>query len=75
MPSSMNIFSNDEEKKKKDRKCFITQCSVIGLVSSIVRSFPSDAIEKSDVTIWMRSIIDLLFNMLGKNYLKRHLSS
>jgi len=64
--SSMNIFSSDEEKKKKDRKCYITQCSVLGLISSIVRSFPSNAIEICDVTVWMRSIIDLLFTMQGK---------
>ena len=64
--TTMNMFSSDEEKKKKDRKCFITQCSVLGLISSIVRSFPSNAIEICDVTVWMRSIIDLLFTMLGK---------
>lgn len=39
--STLSLFSSDEEKKKKDRKNFITQCSVLAFISAVIRTYPT----------------------------------
>jgi len=70
----MNIFTSEDDKKKKDRKSILTIKNVISLLNVIVKLYPVRTETQSvtavttviDLTsIWFQSIVDILFEMLS----------
>lgn len=63
--SSMGLFSSEEERRKKDRRGFVTVKNVISALSAIVRSFPFHSGMSLDLDlVWVQSVADRMFEML-----------
>jgi hypothetical protein len=64
--SSLGLFVNDEEKKKKERKSYITIKNVTSVLSAIIRSFPFHNGMSLDVDLhWVQIVSDKLYDILS----------
>lgn len=71
---SISLFSSEDEKKKKDRKMFLTIKNVLSLLNVIVKLYPVRTLTQTAGAIttvidptstWFQSISEILFEMLG----------
>jgi hypothetical protein len=64
--SALGLFSNEEERKKKERKSYITIKSVTSVLSAIIRSFPFHNGMSLEVDLhWVQIVADKLFEILS----------
>ena len=64
--NSLGIFSSEEERKRKEKKGYITVKNVISALSAIVRSFPFHSGMSLDLDlIWVQSVADRMFEILS----------
>ncbi len=64
--TSLGIFSSDEDKRRKDRKSFVTFKNVTTALSSIVRSFPFHNGMSLELDLqWVQTVAERMFEMLS----------
>ena len=64
--SGLSLFSSDEERKKRDKKSFVTVKSVVCTLASIVKSFPiHHGMTLEEDLPWGQSLLDMLKEMLS----------
>jgi len=64
--SSLGIFSSEEERRKKERKGYITVKNVISALSAIVRCFPFHSGMSLELDlVWIQSVADRMCDILA----------
>jgi hypothetical protein len=64
--SALGLFTNDDERKKKERKSYITIKSVTSVLSAIIRSFPFHNGMSLEMDLhWVQIVADKLFEILS----------
>lgn len=74
----MTLFSSDDEKRKKDRKTFLTVKNVLSLLNTIVKLYPVKTTSRTvaaittvidPTSVWFQGFVEILFEMIGNQSL------
>lgn len=64
--SALGLFTNDDEKKKRERKSYLTIKNVTSVLSAIIRSFPFHNGMSLEIDLhWVQIVSDKLFDILS----------
>jgi hypothetical protein len=64
--SALGLFTNDDEKKKRERKSYLTIKNVTSVLSAIIRSFPFHNGMSLEMDLhWVQIVSDKLFDILS----------
>jgi hypothetical protein len=74
--SSMSMFSSDEEKRKRERKLFVTTKGVISCLFSIVKNFPFVFFASPSLNLsWAQTVVDCLLEYTTHSCLEIRVAS
>jgi len=64
--AALGIFSSEEDRRKKDRKCYVSLKNVTAVLSAIIRSFPFHNGMSLELDLqWVQVVAERLFEMLS----------
>lgn len=62
--SSLSLFSSDEEKRRKERKSYLTCKSVVACLTSIVKNFPFNFFTSPSFNLsWSQTVVDHMLEL------------